>query len=276
MSQTIENIIKAWPEKASVTRWKPVFARGPEYDYPLSVLPVRKEELDALDEQTRRAVALSLWIQYNRRTIDAEDWIANPAIDFLLRLDLLTPSLKIALQQTAVDERYHTYLHTLALNEALSRCKITPPFVRSVTVREMMERMESCGIQWQKDFVQVAYAAVAEVSVNAFLEILSKSPEIPESNRALVAMHNLDERFHTSVFIEVVKHLVPILPDAQAKFLIAEIERASDSFLKHDFSMYRSVIAAHGVELELITSNPSMSRDLSGVTRLIESVKRVC
>jgi hypothetical protein len=274
VDRAIQNIIKAWPTKASVTHWQPSFEGGPGYDYPLSTLPVDPKALALLDEPTKQALALSLWIQYNRRTIDAEDHIANPAIDYLLGQAELPAALRTALMQTSVDERYHTYFHTLALNEALSRSQVDLPFARSVTVREMMARAEACPETWRKKFVLVAYAAVAEVSVNAFLEVLSTSKEIKESNRKLVDMHNRDERFHTSIFISVVEALKKSLPEEKQGFLLEEIRSSSQSFLKHDFSMYRSVFAAHQLDLELITTSPGMSRDMSGVNRLLESLEK--
>ncbi len=274
MSAPVERIVEAWPRVASVVHWAPAFEDGPGHDYPLSALPVSQESLSALNEEERAELALSLWIQYNRRTIDAEEYIANPAIDWLCRDGDLPLTMELALMQTAVDERYHTYFHRLALKEALGRSFVEAPFVRSITVRELLARQAECGAEWQRRLVQLAYAAVAEVSVNAFLEVLSKSSEIRASNRELVHMHNADESLHSVIFVEVVAHLLKKLPPEEAAFLVAEMERARDSFLKHDFSMYREVFDAHGFSLELITTHQMMSRDMSGVDELMASVAR--
>jgi len=269
LSQVVERIIEDWPTKASVTRWHPTFKTADGYDYPLSTLPVDQDELMSLPEKTKQSLSLSLWIQYNRRTIDAEEYIANPAIDWLLREGNLSEELNTALMQTAVDERFHTYFHTLALKDALSRNSVQSEFTRSVTVRELLGRLDQCNEQWQRRFVQLAYAAVAEVSVNAFLEILSTSKEIQKSNRELVHMHNLDEWSHSSVFIYVVEYLINTLAPHKSEFFITEIKYASQSFLKHDFSMYENVFRAHGIKLVLKRSNSMMTRDMSGIDRLV-------
>jgi hypothetical protein len=269
----IERILKAWPKQASVTHWIPTFPGGTELDYPLSTVPVASGAMEALAPEIQQSISNCLWIQYNRRTIDAEDYIANPAIDILLREEALPLMLRTALQQTAIDERYHTYFHSLALEEALRRCVTPVDFARSVTVRELFSRLEDCHENWERKYVQIAYAAVAEVSVNAFLELLSRSTEIKKSNRDLVDQHNLDEWFHSSIFVEVIQYLIDTLPSKEAAFLQLEIRRASHSFLKHDFSLYESVFAAHAVSLPLNRTQTLMSRDMSGIERLIGALK---
>ena len=269
----IDRVTRAWTKKASVLRWQPTFEpSGPVLDYPLSILPVDQRALAGLDAETRQALSTSFWIQYNRRTIDAEEFIANPAIDWLTREGALPTELKTALMQTAVDERYHTYFHTLAVDEALARATVRPTFARAITVRELRARLDECIEPWQRDLVQLAYAAVAEVSVNAFLDLLSSSTEIRDANRSLVFMHNLDERLHSTIFVEIVDLFIEREPRHRSELLVAEIRRASQSFLEHDFSMYRSVFEAHGLDIAPDTTNKLMSRDMSGIVRLVGSL----
>ena len=67
----IDRMIKAWPDKASVTQWRPTFEDGPGYDYPMAALPIDQDAFDKLDHDKRQALSTSFWIQYNQRTIDA-------------------------------------------------------------------------------------------------------------------------------------------------------------------------------------------------------------
>ncbi len=274
MNAVIDNIVSSWPRVASVGHWVPSFNEGPELDFPLSLLPVAPEGLEALAESERAALALSLWIQYNRRAMDAEEFIANPAIDWLCKRHDLPTAMQLALLQAAVDERYHTYFHRLALEEALGRCFVDLPVCRSITVRELHARQAECTEDMQWQLVQLAYAAVAEVSVNAFLNVLAESPDVRASNRELVRMHSADESLHASIFLEVVTHLRELLDPDDAAFLVAEIRRVRDSFLKHDFSMFESVFDAHGIELEFENSSTMMTDEMDGADTLIEMVSR--
>lgn len=273
MTLVIDRITSAWRDKASVRFWYPTFEGGEALDYPLSCLPECEIGDRARFEARKASIATSLWLQYNWRTIQAEERIAAPAIDLLLRSRAIRGQVKEALMQTAVDEKFHTLFHSLAMRSAEERAEQPMRYVDSVTVRELDEAMAAEPEEWKRELIQIAYGAVAEVSVNAFLEVLSRSPDIRSCNRELVDKHNRDERLHSSIFVEAVKDLLASGDTRARDGLREQIVRAKTSFLKHDFSMYEHVFAAHGIECAFSHASDTMSRDMSGINRLLGTIE---
>nr|WP_251041119.1 MULTISPECIES: diiron oxygenase [unclassified Halomonas] len=223
-------------------------------------------------EREKRSIATGLWIHYNWRTIQAEEQIAVPAISILCDFPYIRKEVKEGLLQTSVDEKFHTYCHTLAVNEAKERYNKEIDSIPSVTVREMKEKLSGETEEWKRNIVTVAYAAVAEVSINAFLEVLSRSLEIRVCNRTLVDKHNKDEAVHSLIFIEAVRDLIRYGSDDERVFLKESIMAAKDSFLKHDFGMYESVFSKHDLSVSFSKSSDSMSRNMKGVNRLLKTL----
>jgi hypothetical protein len=126
---------------------------------------------------------------------------------------------------------------------------------------------------WKRNIIQIAYAVVAEVSVNAFLEVLSKSTEICGPNRDLVHRHNKDEGYHSVIFVDAVENLLAREDATTVAYLRERIQGAKHSFLKHVVSMYQRVLAAHGVNVRFGTSSGLMTRDMSGVDRLMRVIE---
>lgn len=269
----IETALTHWKNKASVRHWYPEFIADEKPDYPLELLPAfTTPDMEQFEAQ-RTSIATGLWLNYNWRTIQAEEHIALPAIRFLISQQGVRAAVKRGLMQTATDEQYHTYFHTLAIDDALKRYALAFSPALSVTVKTMQAQLQQEPDPFNRELIIVAYAAVAEVSINAFLETLSRCTTIKESNRALVDQHNRDEAIHSLIFIEATHDLLHALEPQQASFLSAAIEHARDSFLLHDFSMYETILAAHGVHAHFSTSSTSMSRDMRGVDKLLKTLR---
>jgi hypothetical protein len=270
----VGNIVRSWPKKASVRGWFPALdgSESEAYDYPLSSLPPCEFADPELFQRESKSIAVALWVQYNLRTIQAEERIALPAIDLLVSSSSIDNEVKEGLLQTAVDEKFHTYFHTIALWEARSRETRPVEFGESITVRELGAALAAEPEHWKRNLIQIAYAVVAEVSINAFLEVLSKSKEIRRANRDLVDKHNKDEGYHSVIFVEAAKNLLEREDSATTAFLRQQLDAAKHSFLKHDVSMYQRVFSAHAAECEFGTSSGLMTRDMSGVDRLVRVV----
>jgi hypothetical protein len=269
----LETALTHWKNKASVRNWYPQFIADEKLDYPLELLPAFTTPDTERFETQRTSIATGLWLNYNWRTIQAEEHIALPAIRFLISQEGVRPAVKRGLMQTATDEYYHTYFHTLAIDDALTRYELPFTPALSVTVKTMQARLAEEPDAFNRELIIVAYAAVAEVSINAFLETLSRCTTIKESNRALVDQHNLDEAIHSLIFIEATHDLLHALAPQPAAFLSDAIEQARTSFLLHDFSMYETILAAHGVHACFSTTSTSMSRDMRGVDKLLKTLR---
>ncbi|ERO59973.1 diiron oxygenase [Pseudomonas piscis] len=265
--------LEHWKNKASVRNWYPEFVTDDRPDYPLELLPDFTTPDQEKFEALRESIATGLWLNYNWRTIQAEEHIALPAIRFLTSQEGVRTEVKRGLLQTATDEQYHTYFHTLAIDDALQRYNRAFSPALSVTIRSMRTLLQDEQDAFKRELLVVAYAAVAEVSINAFLETLSRCHTIKESNRALVEQHNRDEAIHSLIFIEATLDLLRTLPAQHASFLDTAISDARDSFLLHDFSMYETIFAAHGVRATFSTASTCMSRDMRGVDKLLKTLR---
>jgi hypothetical protein len=269
----VDNITRAWGQKASVRTWSPAFeSTTVGLDYPLESLPSFEVADRALFDAASSSIATGLWLQYNWRTIQAEERIALPAIELLVGASVIDPQVKIGLLQTAVDEKYHTYFHHLAMRDAEQRYALASEYNDSVTVRELKQALAAESVAWRRNIIQVAYAVVAEVSINAFLEILSRAPSLRDANRNLVEKHNRDEGYHSVLFVAAAENLLTFEDARTRAFLRQCLADAKDSFLQHDFSMYQRVMSAHGITCEFRATSGMMTRDMSGVDRLLEVI----
>jgi hypothetical protein len=70
-----------------------------------------------LDTAQHNRVLTGLWLGYNERVIATEQLIAEPGFQLIMAGDLPgsdDPLVRQAIQQSIVDESFHTYLHMIA------------------------------------------------------------------------------------------------------------------------------------------------------------------
>jgi hypothetical protein len=283
----VQRVAAAWPRRATVRSDMVTIESGMEYDgerpdYPLHLLPFREHpDFLAIDPEQRDRVLTWSWVVYNQRVISAEEHVANPA--FALVMQGVFPgtddfAFRRAVQQALVDEHWHTYMHMMAIERVrdLRGIGAIPRFPHSVTYRRYLEERAQLPEAWERDMLSIVWATVAEVSINAYLTLLSRDAEIQPMHSLVTTLHARDESAHGSLMVEVAKSLYIHMTRRQRRAFVEALPKALSAFVAQDFSAWRGVLGHAGVQgaetivgdCESAGANGPLVRDLNGIRRL--------
>jgi hypothetical protein len=254
-------------------------------DYPECMVPFfHHPKFQALSDELKSSVLTWGWIGYNLRTVTAEEHVVNPALSVIANQYLGKDDwhFREAMQQTLIDEHYHTLMHLRAIertreDRALDQNLDFPP---SVTYRRLVALRETLAEQWQRDLASITFAVVAEISVNAYLDLLADDQTIQPQNRRVAELHNRDEYAHSKVLAEVAKVMYANLQPSQQAFFTQTLSVALSAFVAQDYSMWEAILTQLGVEAapQIIADtqernkNATIMRDYSGLQRLAEDL----
>ncbi|PMS35453.1 para-aminobenzoate N-oxygenase AurF [Trinickia symbiotica] len=285
----IAQLNQGWPRRATVCDIERFRASGQfdaeKPDYPVALVPFYTHEaIERLDAPLKQAILTWGWIGYNRRTVAAEDHVVNPALNYLAS-EILAGDAWVfteSIRQTLVDEHYHTLMHLNAIQRTRRERKIEldMDLPMSVTYRELERLKRQLVEPWEKQLAGVVFATVAEISVNAFLDILADDETIQPLNRSVAQMHNRDEYAHSKTLGEISKVIFHRLTAKQKTFFVATLPVALRAFVAQDFSMWEAILRQLGVpnatEIVLDARQPgaqsALTRDYSGLYRLADEL----
>jgi hypothetical protein len=248
----VQTLNKTWPKRATVClmeRFQVDEMFDPARpDYPVHMAPFFDHpKFQRIDEATKSEVLTWGWIGYNQRTITAEDYVVNPALGVVAN-QLLdgddSVHFREATQQILVDEHYHTLMHMKAIERTRMQRGIQRRLAlpRSVTYRRFEALCAELPETWQKDLTAIAFAVVAEISVNAYLDMLADDTDIQEQNRRVAQLHNRDEHAHSRVLGEIGKVMYSNMSEAQRSFFVRVLPEALRAFVAQDFSMWEAIL----------------------------------
>lgn len=258
-------------------------------DYPVGLVPFRDHPkfADAPDEVKRRVLSCA-WLAYNKNTVSAEEMVANPA--FALILHDRFPgtdddALKQGIAQAIVDENYHTLMHLNASAITRRKRNITgleaqlPP---SLTYRKMRECQEETADEFEKDLLVLTFAVISEISINAYLSLLSSDKTIQPINRITAELHNRDEFSHALLTAEVAKAIYAHLTPPMRSSFERALPRGLRAFVAGSFDTWRVVLNFVGFkpaevdeiihDCEKQSGNKALVRDYSGLKNLAEEL----
>lgn len=254
-------------------------------DYPERLVPFfNHADFQALSAELKSAVLTWGWIGYNLRTVTAEEHVVNPALSVIANQYLGADDwhFREAMQQTLIDEHYHTLMHLRAIERTRAERNLTvmlelPPSVTYLRLRALQETLSE---QWQRDLAAITFAVVAEISVNAYLDLLADDQSIQPQNRRVAELHNRDEYAHSKVLAEVAKVMYANMQVAQREFFTRTLSQALSAFVAQDYSMWEAILTQLGVQqaARIIEQtresnrNATIMRDYSGLHRLAEDL----
>ncbi|MHC8404048.1 diiron oxygenase [Pseudomonas sp. TMB3-21] len=287
--QLVVRLNQAWTKRATVCSpdklavseaFDPALA-----DYPECMVPFfHHPTFQALSDELKSSVLTWGWIGYNLRTVTAEEHVVNPALSVIANQYLGKDDwhFREAMQQTLIDEHYHTLMHLRAIERTREQRSLDqdldlPP---SVTYLRLIALREELPEQWQRDLAAITFAVVAEISVNAYLDLLADDHTIQPQNRRVAELHNRDEYAHSKILAEVAKVMYANMPDVQRSFFARTLSVALSAFVAQDYSMWEAILTQLGVKgaAQIIADtresnkNATIMRDYSGLHRLAEDL----
>ncbi len=254
-------------------------------DYPIALVPFAGHPrfLAASPEQQRDILSWG-WLAYNDRTIQSEEYLANPSFTAIMHgawpgADDIR--LRQSVQQCLIDEHFHTLIHMTAIHETRAFRGLTaqldcPP---SITWRRLLQAQArpEAAEPWQRRVLQLLYGVVAEVSIKAYLNLIADNETIQPKHRVIAQVHNRDESAHGQLLVEVTKVLWESMPERERRFFIDEMPAALTAFVEQDFSAWRAILRHVGLpgtdevigdcEAEA-AEKKKMVRDVSGLRQL--------
>jgi alpha-N-dichloroacetyl-p-aminophenylserinol N-oxygenase len=221
-------------------------------DYPIELVPFKEDErFISLDESVKKKILAAAWISYNEKTMDIEATVTGPACSSLLSgkfrgFDIA--DLKRLLVQTQVDENFHFMM-------CLDACLLTRKMhelealklPRSLVTLSLLDNLKNQNDDRKRDLLQIAYAAVAEVTVNAYLDLLADHQGIQPFNRETTRWHRVDETTHRDVYKNFVIAMYSYLDIDEKRFFHQALGMGLDAFVKIDYDAWLTILSHLGI-----------------------------
>ena len=182
-SAIVRRLASNWARRATVKKAEPelddLFDSSLS-DYPEALLPFAEHPTYlALSPEQKQRLQAWAWIAFNKNVMDIEKYVVNPGFDVLAE-DRLGVGLgdwaAVAVNQAMVDEQYHTLMHFNA-SSATRRgrgwglpAKALPDVL---TVRTRAQALDAAEGPRKIALTQLAFMTVAEVSITAYLDLIS-------------------------------------------------------------------------------------------------------
>jgi 4-aminobenzoate N-oxygenase len=284
----IERIAGFWPKRSTVRSTEfydecsaAVWDRTAP-DFPVGLTPFGRHPAFLNADPRLQAEILTLaWLVYNERVITAETHVANPALELVQRgvfPGVDTPAFQDAVQQTLIDEHWHTHMHQIAMRRTIARRGVecaSLAFPKSVTYRALLRAQAEASETWERDLLTLVWTVVSEISINALLSLLARDQTIQPLHRMVTAMHAKDETTHGAIMVEVTKALWPRMNARQRDGFTRVLPLALESFAAQDFSAWEVIVDRVGLPggRKMLAdaacdSNSLLVRDYSGLERL--------
>lgn len=254
-------------------------------DFPVSMVPFWQEAaITSLDETTRMRLLAAAWVAYNEKAIYLEDEIVQPLCAQLLRGDLPgvgAASVKQVIAQIQVDEQFHILMCLDICNNARERHALQDYVVPPPLVGRLMKaRLGDTTTAREAVLLRMAYASVAEMSINAYLNQVSSDQTIQPLNRINTDLHRKDESAHSVAFHEIVGSVYKSLDDADQATFRARLVDAMTDFTTADHGSWASILEYLAVpgrvgilaRLEEASKDRRLSRDYSVLSSLFDEL----
>ncbi len=284
----IRRLTETWNTRVAVRRERPDFSQHYDPtlpDFPIAMVPFWGYPAFAdTDESLRRRLLAGAWVAYNEKTIFVEDDIINPLCRTLLRGELAgvgDPQVKQIIAQTMVDEQFHILMCLEVCTNARGRHRLESLVVpKPLLIRRLEETVAQVGDSHERAIAQMAYATVAEMSINAYLRALSSDRTIQPLNRINTDLHRMDEGAHSAIFKELGLSVFKNLIASQRESFKRYIVKALHDFTEPDHSSWRALLTYLEVprateildELARQTRERRSSRDYTALRGLLDEL----
>lgn len=289
---TLRRLVAAWPRRATIrTDMDAVMTPEPDEsgltDYPVHLIPFAEHPrfLDAPDE-SRRLVNTLAWQAYNARVIAAEEYVANPTFEMLAHG--VFPGVdryetKEAMQQSHIDEVWHTYMHMTAMQRTTEARNLTtqPDYSHPITNRILFELVADRSEKWERDMLYLVWTVVGELHINNFLELLARDRTIQPMHATVARLHARDEAAHGPIVAEVMKDVFVHLNREQRELFVRTLPAAIKALGAQDYEIWSDILRFVGVpaaaeivnDTRRLPGTEMMLANFSTVERLVRELE---
>ncbi|WP_054813905.1 AurF N-oxygenase family protein [Nocardia arizonensis] len=288
-SAVINRLAANWGRRASVKRDEPdllEFFDPLRPDFPEALIPFRDHPAYLrLPRTVRDRLNAWGWIAFNKNVIDIEQHVVNPGFQALADDAFgtgLGDTLIVAATQAMVDEQYHTLMHVnacVATRKARGWALSERHLPLSHKVRSHRRDHDAAAIEspGAAAVVSLAYTTVAEISINAYLDLVAKDRTVQPFNRTTADLHSRDEYCHSSVAAELAGIVYHDMRAEDRRLLLDTMARAMDAFAATDLTTWSAILEYERIpDAERIVADV---REGGGPTRLLQDfsgLHRLC
>jgi hypothetical protein len=294
-NDAVENAILSrlagnWDRRATVRRREETLDdvfESDRPDFPAALLPFRNHPTYlGLDDELKAKVLAWGWVAFNKNVMDIEQSVVNTGFGLIAKdaFDTgLGDTMTIAVTQAMVDEQYHTLMHLNA--SAVTRRQRGWRMPESALplgykARRHAHRLATAETPEHQALVSLAFTTVAEISINAHLDLIAEDQEIQPVNRMTAVLHNRDEYCHASIANTVVQEAWKRLTAEQRGYFLTALADGMEAFAAHDFTTWARVMELLGVEggaqmlqdVENASGRGRLLQDFSGLRQLCEEL----
>lgn len=286
--KVIERIGKSWDDRVAVRQARLDLSQYYDEsipDFPISMVPFWNEApIVELEERGRLRLLAAAWVAYNEKAIYLEDEIVLPFCRLLLK-DCLPgasdPQVKQVLAQIQVDEQFHILMCLDICSNARARHGLSDYVMPEPMLgRRLKETLARCEDATHRLLAMMAYASVAEMSINAYLHQVSTDETIQPLNRINTDMHRRDELVHGTAFREIVGSVYRALDAHSREVFRGCMREALAVFTSPDFSSWVSILEYLNVRgredilrrLESAAAGTRLRRDYTVLGELLDEI----
>jgi hypothetical protein len=289
-SIVVSRLVGNWHQRAAVKRKEPdvrALFDPARPDFRVDMIPFGGHPVwDDLSEELRSTLTSWGWIAYNRNTVLIEQSIANPAFHMMMSGEypgITGQEFELAVSQLMVDEQYHTLMHIngSATTRRMRGHEFSDHVLPGSLVANVHDQhLARCADRRERSLTTLAFATVAENTINAYLDLLAHDTEIQILNSTTVLLHNRDEYCHASITLEIFKRIFDALPADQRRFLLDKMVAGLAAFVAPDFTTWETIAEFEGVpgweraaaEIRESQGGKPLVKDHSGVYTLLSDL----
>lgn len=252
-------------------------------DYPPDLVPFSGDiRYKKLPLDIRNRILAAAWISYNEKAIAVENAIVFPACDLLLKgvfpgADSF--EFKRLIAQTCVDEQFHILM---SLDASLVARKVhnleSLVLPKAVVVCELEAALQQVETDREKEVIRLAFSTVAEVTINAYLNLLANAREIQPLNREITSLHRKDESSHNKIFKELNKYIYREFNSSEKNAYLNALTTGLEAFVKVDLNSWREILKymevkeADDIIDDCLRNSRRSIRDYSGMLSLLKDI----
>lgn len=284
----LERIGKSWDTRVAVRKERldlTDYYKTSLPDYPISLVPFWNDpDFVKVDQELKLRLLAAAWVAYNEKAIYLEDEIVLPACGHLLKGRLpgaSDPLVKQVLVQVQVDEQFHILMCLDVCNLARKRHQLYEFIAPAPSLGvELNHRLTETETGAPTQLLRLAYAAVAEMSINAYLNQVASDMTIQPINRINTDMHRRDESVHSIAFHEIVASVYKQLEPPQQVCFRDHLANALNIFTTPDVSFWAAILEHMEIpgrerivaRLNEMGSGRRLSRDYTVLRSLFQKV----